>query len=198
MVKEAKVISPPGIVAGEIGKRSDRTGRCGGFAGPVAANNQGLPPQLEENLRRAVRHLVGDDLGAKHLHVPVGRVVRVLADDVDVIEGECGIAHGDSAFSQQRGCQMQRVGAYNVTPLRVRCAALDTAQGIDTLCRERVRLPAPPAVLGPEHLPPTRRTVDARGRLRTGGDNHEGAVDADVVVKGHCTACQRRRPATAQ
>src|SRR5437870_11595249 len=73
----------------------------------------------------------------------------------------------------------------NVTPLRVRCAALDTAQGIDTLCRERVRLPAPPAVLGPEHLPPTRRTVDALGRLRTGGDNHEGAVDADVVVKAH-------------
>jgi len=44
VVKETKVIGPPGVVAGEIGKRSDRTGRCGGFAGPVAANDQGLPP----------------------------------------------------------------------------------------------------------------------------------------------------------
>ena len=60
---------------------------------------------------------------------------------------------------------------------------LDTAQSIDALCRERICLPAPTAVLGPEHLAPTRRAVDARGRLRTGGDNHQGAVDADVVVK---------------
>src|SRR6516225_5225964 len=76
-----------------------------------------------------------------------------------------------------------RGGAYHGTPLRVRCAALDTAQGIDALGRERVRLPAPPAVLCPEHLAPACRTVHPLGRLRTGSDDHQGAVDADVVVK---------------
>ena len=70
------MIGPPGIVAGEIGIRLYRTGGCGGFAGTVAANDQGLATQLEENLGGAVRHLVGDDIGAKHLHVPVGRVLR--------------------------------------------------------------------------------------------------------------------------
>jgi hypothetical protein len=52
VVQEAKVIGPPGVVAGEMGKRLDRTGWHGGFAGPVAANDQGLTPQLEENVRR--------------------------------------------------------------------------------------------------------------------------------------------------
>src|SRR5262247_2824758 len=68
-------------------------------------------------------------------------------------------------------------------PLSVRYAALDTGQGVDALCRERVRLPALAAVLGAKHLAPARRTVYALGRLRAGSDDHQGAVDADVVVK---------------
>src|SRR5215831_13025257 len=69
------------------------------------------------------------------------------------------------------------------TPLSVRYAALDTGQGIDALCRERVRLPALAAVLGAEHLAPACCTVHSLGRLRAGSDDHQGAVDADVVVK---------------
>src|SRR5215467_1195874 len=69
------------------------------------------------------------------------------------------------------------------TPLEVRCAALDTGQGVDALCRERVRLPARAAVLGAKHLAPARRTVHPFGRLRVGSNDHQGAVDADVVVK---------------
>ena len=41
--------------------------------------------------------------------------------------GEGGMAHGDSACSPQRGGQRPRGGAYHGTPLRVWCAALDTA-----------------------------------------------------------------------
>src|SRR5215510_3862280 len=69
------------------------------------------------------------------------------------------------------------------TPLEVRCTALDTGQGVDALCRERVRLPARAAVLGAKHLAPARRTVYPLGRLRAGSDDHQGAGDADVVVK---------------
>src|SRR5262244_1674309 len=75
------------------------------------------------------------------------------------------------------------VGHPICTPLAVRCAALDTGQGVDALCRERVRLPALAAVLGAKHLAPARRTVYPLGRLRAGSDDHQGAVDADVVVK---------------
>src|SRR5512134_147318 len=69
------------------------------------------------------------------------------------------------------------------TPLAVRGAALDTGQGIDTLCREWVRLPALAAVLSAKHLAPARRTVRPLGRLCAGSDDHQGAVDADVMVK---------------
>src|SRR5215475_2956742 len=75
------------------------------------------------------------------------------------------------------------VGHPTCTPLEVRCTVLDTGQGVDTLCWERVRLPALAAVLGAKHLAPTRRTVHPLGRLRAGRDDHQGAVDADVVVK---------------
>src|SRR5688500_16121769 len=76
------------------------------------------------------------------------------------------------------------------TPLSVRCAALDTGQGVDPLCMERVRLPARAAVLGAKHLAPARRTVYPLGRLRAGSNDHQGAVDTDVVVKA--------RPARSQ
>src|SRR4030095_4382177 len=71
------------------------------------------------------------------------------------------------------------------TPLEVRCAALDTGQGGDALGRARVTPPAPGAVLGAKHLAPARRTVHPLGRLRAGSDDHQGAVDADIVVKAH-------------
>src|SRR5215510_1352536 len=86
-----------------------------------------------------------------------------------------------------RGVQLyaptNAVGHPTCTPLEVWCTALDTGQGVDALCWERVRLPALAAVLGAKHLTPTCRTVHPLGRLRAGSDNHQGAVDADVVVK---------------
>jgi hypothetical protein len=100
VIQKTEMICPPGVVAGKARKWLDRTCGHGGFALPVAANDQGLAAQLKENLRRAIGDRVGDDLGAKHLDVPVGRLMRGLADDVDVIKGECGIAHGDKASSQ--------------------------------------------------------------------------------------------------
>src|SRR5438874_6028729 len=49
---------------------------------------------------------------------------------------------------------------YAIRHIRLsRCTALDTGQGVDALCRERVRLPALAAVLGAKHLAPARRTV---------------------------------------
>lgn len=47
------------------------------------------------------RDRVGNDIGTQHLHVPVRRVLRTLADDVDVIELECGIAHSLCASYQE-------------------------------------------------------------------------------------------------
>src|SRR5439155_26993690 len=69
------------------------------------------------------------------------------------------------------------------TPIEVRCTELDTGEGVDALCRERVRLPALAAVLSAKHLAPARRTVHPLGRLRAGSDDHQGAIDADVEVK---------------
>ena len=64
MIQEAKVIGPPGIVAGKIGIRLYGRGRRGDFTSSVATNDQGLPTQFEENLRGTVRHFVGHDIGA--------------------------------------------------------------------------------------------------------------------------------------
>src|SRR4030095_9558567 len=110
---------PPGVVAGKARKWLDRMCRHGGFALPVAANDQSLAAPRKEKLPRAISNLVGNNLGAKHLDVPVGRLVRGVADDVDVIKGECGITHGDKTSSQQ--CT---VGASNFPPLQMRCAIL--------------------------------------------------------------------------
>ena len=74
----------PSIVALEISIRLYRTGRRGSFAGTWATNDQGLATKRDAYLWGAVRHRVGNDLGAKHLHVPVSRVLRPLADDVGV------------------------------------------------------------------------------------------------------------------
>src|SRR5262245_18216943 len=68
-------------------------------------------------------------------------------------------------------------------PLSARCAALNTGQGVDALCLERVRLPALAAVLGAKHTAPARRAVYPLGSLHAGSDDHQGAADADVVVK---------------
>src|SRR5215510_12580626 len=67
---------------------------------------------------------------------------------------------------------------------------LDTGQSVDALCRERVRLPALAAVLGAKYLTPARRTVHPLGRLRAGSDDHQGAVDADIVVKARPSRSQ--------
>ena len=49
VIEEAKVISPPGIVAGVIGIGLNRAGRRGGLAGPLPPNDQGLAPKLKED-----------------------------------------------------------------------------------------------------------------------------------------------------
>src|SRR5262244_1502555 len=100
---------------------------------------------------------------------------------------DCSWCSGFLPRMNERGVQLyappDAVGHPTCTPLEVQCAALDTGQGIDALCRERVRLPALATVLGAKHLAPARRTVHPLGRLRAGSDDHQGAVDADVVVK---------------
>ena len=93
MIDEAEVISTPCIVTGVIGVLLHQAGGRGGLAGTLAANDNGLAANFEENLRGTARDRVGNDIGTKHLHVPVGRVLRALADDVDVIKFECWIAH---------------------------------------------------------------------------------------------------------
>jgi hypothetical protein len=64
VIQKAEMIRPLGVVAGKARKGLDRTCGHGGFALPVAANDQGLAAQLKENLRRAIGDRVGDDLGA--------------------------------------------------------------------------------------------------------------------------------------
>jgi hypothetical protein len=67
----------------------------------LAPNDQGLATKIEEDLRGTARDRVGYDIRTKHLDVPVGRFLRVLADDVDVIKDEGWIAHGGCPSSQQ-------------------------------------------------------------------------------------------------
>ena len=101
MIDEAEVIGTPCIVAREIGMRLYRTGGRRGFAGTLAANDQGLATNRDEDLWGAVRHRVGNDIGTKHLHVPMSQVLWALAHDVDVIKFECWIAHCCCSSCQQ-------------------------------------------------------------------------------------------------
>jgi hypothetical protein len=88
-------------VAGVIGVRLNLAGSRGGLAGTLAPNDKGLATNLEEDLGGTACDRVGNDIGAKHLHIPVGRVLRALTNDVDVIKCECWITHGCGSFCQQ-------------------------------------------------------------------------------------------------
>src|SRR6266571_9038555 len=94
VIEEAEVIGTPCIVAGVIGVRLNLSGSRGGLAGTLAPNDKGLATNLEEDLGGTACDRVGNDIGTKHLHVPVGRVLRALTNDMDVIKFECWIAHG--------------------------------------------------------------------------------------------------------
>src|SRR5215216_5803847 len=101
MIDEAEVIGPPGIVAGVIGVRLNLSGSRGGLAGTLAPNDKGLATNLEEDLGGTTCDCVGNDIGTEHLYIPVGRVLRALTNDVDVIKFECWIAHGGCSSCQQ-------------------------------------------------------------------------------------------------
>src|SRR5262245_1901835 len=101
VIDEAEVVSPPSIVAGVIGVRLNLSGSRRILAGALAPNDQGLAPKLKEDLGGTTGDRVGHDVGTKHLHVPVGRVLRALANDVDMIKCEGGIAHGGGSFCEQ-------------------------------------------------------------------------------------------------
>jgi len=59
----------------------------------LAADQDRHAAQIDEDRRRPSCCRIRRDRRAKHLDIPVGRSFRVIADDVNVIEFECRIAH---------------------------------------------------------------------------------------------------------
>jgi hypothetical protein len=80
-------------VTGKVGVLPNRPGGDRGFTGPSAADQDRRAAELDEDLRGTARYRVGGNRGPEHLDVPSGRRVRIIANDVDVIECERGIAH---------------------------------------------------------------------------------------------------------
>src|SRR5438105_7241758 len=93
LIQKAEMVGAPPIMAGEIGVGPDRAGRRRVLARALAADQDGHAAQLDKNLRRAARDGIASDSRAEHLDIPSRRGMRVLADDVDVIEFEGRIAH---------------------------------------------------------------------------------------------------------
>jgi hypothetical protein len=93
LIQKAEMIRAPPIVAGEIGVWPDRPSRRGTLARALAADQDRHAAQLDKDLRRAARDGIAGNPRTEHLDIPSRRGMRVLADDVDVIEFECRIAH---------------------------------------------------------------------------------------------------------
>src|SRR5260370_25520117 len=83
----------PGVMAGKIRVLPNRLGGGGGFARPLAADEDRHAAQSNEDLRGATRHRGCGDRGAEHLDIPIGRRFRIFADDVDVMQFERWITH---------------------------------------------------------------------------------------------------------
>ena len=135
------MIRPPGVVAGKIGKRSDRTAVWG--FGPGGREDQGLPPQPEENLRRAVRTLsatISEPTTAR-TSWPL-RAGMVMMWIVMKVNAGCSWRR---AFSHSVVGQMQRGRGINLPP---RCGAqprhssgLDPSAGRVRMTLRRVSVP---------------------------------------------------------
>src|SRR5712691_2819755 len=97
LVQKAEMVGAPRIMAGKIRVLPDRPGSDRGFARPLSADQDRHAAEFDKDLRGAAGDRVGDDRGTEHLDVPICRRMRIPADDVDVIEFECRIAH--SSFS---------------------------------------------------------------------------------------------------
>src|SRR5436190_4649736 len=93
LVQKPEMIRAPRIVAGKIGIWPDRPRRRRILTRALAADQDRHAAQLDKNLRRAARDGIASDSRAEHLDIPSRRGMRVLADDVDVIELEGRIAH---------------------------------------------------------------------------------------------------------
>src|SRR5260370_38869697 len=87
------MIGAPRIMAGKIRVLPDGPGAGRGFARPLAADQDRHAAELDEDLRGAAGDRVGDNRGTEHLDVPIGRSMRILADELDVIEFDCSSVH---------------------------------------------------------------------------------------------------------
>src|SRR5207248_2742194 len=102
LVQKPEMIGAPFIVAGVIGVGPDRPCKRGILARALAADQDRHAAQLDKDLRRAARHGIASDSRPEHLDIPSRRGMRVLADDVDVIEFEGRIAHPFAPIGAQR------------------------------------------------------------------------------------------------
>src|SRR6267154_394959 len=87
------MVGSPGVMAGKVRVLPNRPGGGGGFARPSAADEDCHAAQIDEDLRGAARRRIRGDRGAEHLDIPIGRRLRIFADDVDVIEFERWVTH---------------------------------------------------------------------------------------------------------
>jgi len=84
---EAEVICAPRVVAGVSVERAHRRGIRRLFARTPAANHEGLPLDAHIELRRAAQVFLGrGNFAAEHFLVPVHCCLRIVADEVDVVE----------------------------------------------------------------------------------------------------------------
>src|SRR5271165_3538703 len=87
------MVCSPCVMTGKVRVWLDRTSGDRVFARPTASDEDRHPAKLDKDLRSPTSDGVRGDGRAEHLHIPGGRSVRIAADNVNVIEFKCGIAH---------------------------------------------------------------------------------------------------------
>src|SRR5712671_106386 len=92
-VQEAEMVGPPGVMAGKVGILPNGPAGSGVLTRPLAADQYRHAAEIDKDLRGAARDRIRGDRRAEHLDIPIGRRFRIFADDVHMIEFECGIAH---------------------------------------------------------------------------------------------------------
>ena len=98
MYTEGKVIRAPLIVAGKIPERLYTVCPVRILPRSPPTDKDSYPLENNGNLRGATEFIRFGDFTAQHVRVPSGRRLRILTDDVDVLENEASISHSGFPF----------------------------------------------------------------------------------------------------
>ena len=84
-------------------------------SGRRPADKEGYPLENNGDLRGATEFIRLGDFTSQHIHVPSGRRLRVLTDDVDVLKNEARISH--NGFPYLHSSVLNPIGQF-ASPIR--------------------------------------------------------------------------------